>query len=83
MNQSLYEYRPPVITETPELVPVLVEAPDDAGPYGAKGLGENPMFDAAAAVANAIYNASGVRVRELPFTWRRVYDALKRDKRLA
>lgn len=83
VNQSLYEYRPPSILDLPELVPVLVEAPDEAGPYGAKGLGENPIFDAAAAVANAIFNAAGVRVRELPFTWRRVYEALKRERRLA
>ena len=76
--QSLYEYRPPTILDIPELVPILVESPVKAGPYGAKGLGENPMFDAAAPVVNAIFNATGVRVRELPFTWRRVFDELKR-----
>jgi putative selenate reductase molybdopterin-binding subunit len=82
VNQSLYEYRPPSILDIPELQPILVEAPVEAGPYGAKGLGENPIFDAAAAVANAIYNATGVHVGELPFTWQRVYDALKRSGKL-
>lgn len=82
VNQSLYEYRPPSILDIPELAPILVEAPVEAGPYGAKGLGENPMFDAGAAVANAIYNATGVHVGELPFTWQRVYDALKRSGKL-
>ena len=82
VNQSLYEYRPPSILDIPELAPILVEAPVEAGPYGAKGLGENPMFDAAAAVANAIYNATGVHVGELPFTWQRIYDALKRSGKL-
>jgi xanthine dehydrogenase molybdenum-binding subunit len=82
VNQSLYEYRPPSILDIPELIPILVEAPVEAGPFGAKGLGENPMFDAAAAVANAIYNATGLHVGELPFTWQRVYDALKQSGKL-
>ncbi|HZQ92460.1 MAG TPA: molybdopterin cofactor-binding domain-containing protein [Terriglobales bacterium] len=82
VNQSLYEYRPPTVLDVPELVPILVEAPVDPGPFGAKGLGENPMFDAAAAVGNAIYNATGVRMREIPFTVGRVYAELKRAGKL-
>ena len=46
VTQSLYEYRPPTILDLPELIPILVEAPVAAGPFGAKGLGENPMFNA-------------------------------------
>ena len=61
VTQSLYEYRPPTILDVPEIVPILVEAPVPAGPFGAKGLGENPMFNAAAAIGNAIYNATGVQ----------------------
>jgi xanthine dehydrogenase molybdenum-binding subunit len=82
VNQSLYDYRPPSILDVPEITPILVEAPVEAGPYGAKGLGENPVFDAGAAVANAIYNATGVPMGELPFTWQRVYDALKQSGKL-
>jgi putative selenate reductase molybdopterin-binding subunit len=82
VTQSLYEYRPPTVLDTPEIVPILVEAPVPAGPFGAKGLGENPMFNAAAAIANAIYNATGVRMREIPYTWPRVYGELKRAGRL-
>jgi CO/xanthine dehydrogenase Mo-binding subunit len=82
VTQSLYEYRPPTILDLPEMVPILVEAPVEAGPFGAKGLGENPMFNAGAAVANAIYNATGVRMREIPYTWSRTYDALKRAGQL-
>ena len=67
----------------PQLHPILVEAPANAGPFGAKGLGENPMFDAAAAVGNAIYNATGVRMREIPYTWPRVHEELRRAGRLA
>ncbi|HET7322560.1 MAG TPA: molybdopterin cofactor-binding domain-containing protein, partial [Longimicrobiaceae bacterium] len=80
--QTLYEYRPPSILDMPTLVPILVEAPVEAGPYGAKGLGENPMFDAAAPVVNAIYNATGVYVREIPVTPYRVYQALKEAGKL-
>ncbi|MBI3046903.1 MAG: hypothetical protein HYY76_01200, partial [Acidobacteria bacterium] len=46
------------------------------GPYGAKGLGENPCHPGMAAVANAIYNAIGVRLREVPFTRARILHAL-------
>jgi CO/xanthine dehydrogenase Mo-binding subunit/aerobic-type carbon monoxide dehydrogenase small subunit (CoxS/CutS family) len=82
VTQSLYEYRPPSTLDLPEIVPILIESPVPAGPFGAKGLGENPMFNAAAAIANAIYNATGVRMREIPFTWARVHDELKRAGRL-
>ena len=82
VTQSLYEYRPPTVLDVPEIVPILVESPVPAGPFGAKGLGENPMFNAAAAIGNAIYNATGVRMREIPYTWPRVYDELKRAGKL-
>ena len=82
VTQSLYEYRPPTTLDVPEIVPILVESPVPAGPFGAKGLGENPMFNAAAAVANAIYNATGVWMREIPYTWPRVFDELKRAGKL-
>ena len=82
VTQSLYQYRPPTILDVPEILPILVEAPVPAGPFGAKGLGENPMFNAAAAIGNAIYNATGVRMREIPYTWPRVFDELKRAGKL-
>lgn len=82
VNQSLYEYRPLSILDIPELVPILVEAPAEAGPFGIKGLGENPMFDAAAPVANAVFNATGVHIDEIPLTQERVYQALKKAGKL-
>ncbi len=82
VTQSLHEYRPPTVLDIPEIVPILVESPVPAGPFGAKGLGENPMFNAAAAVGNAIYNATGVRMREIPYTWPRVYAELKQAGKL-
>jgi putative selenate reductase molybdopterin-binding subunit len=82
LNVRLQEYRPPSILDLPEVVPILVESPVAAGPFGAKGLGENPIYDAPAAVGAAIYNATGVWITELPYTWPKVYDALKRAGKL-
>ena len=76
VNGSLHEMRPPTILDYPQIVPFLVEAPSAAGPFGAKGLGENPFWNAAAAIGNAIFNATGVHMREIPYTWPRVHRAL-------
>lgn len=82
VNPALQWYRPITMLDYPEIVPVIVEKPDPAGPLGAKGMGENPVFNAAPAVANAIYNAAGVRVDEIPITWARVHEALRKAGRL-
>jgi CO/xanthine dehydrogenase Mo-binding subunit len=70
------------MVDYPPIVPIIVENPDPAGPLGAKGLGENPVISAAPAIANAIYNAAGVRLDEIPLTWARVYEALRKVGRL-
>jgi CO/xanthine dehydrogenase Mo-binding subunit len=60
----------------PEVRVILVEEPDPTGPYGAKGVGEPGIVPTAAAVANAVYDAVGVRVTELPITPEKVLRAL-------
>jgi CO/xanthine dehydrogenase Mo-binding subunit len=55
----------------------LISAPHKEGPYGAKGTGETQMTPTAPAVANAIYNAVGVRIRDLPITREKVFKALR------
>jgi len=82
VNPALHWYRPLTMLDYPAIDAIVVEAPDPSGPLGAKGMGENPVFNGAAAVANAIYNAAGVRVDEIPLTWPRVYQALQRAGRL-
>ena len=77
VNTSYYEYRPPTSLDYPEMVPILIEAPGASGPFGAKGLGESPIMGPAPAIGNAILNATGVLIPELPYTWDRVYTALK------
>ena len=63
--------------DVPEIQPIVVTTNDPYGPFGAKGLGEAVMCPTAAAVANAIYDAVGVRIRELPITQDKVLKALK------
>ena len=54
-----------------------METNDPAGPHGAKGIGESPLIPVAAAIANAVYDATGVRITELPLTPERVLMKLK------
>ena len=76
VTQSLYDYRPPTALDIPEIVPILVESPVPAGPFGAKGLGESGVIPVAAAVANAVKDAIGVRLTTLPLHPERVHRAL-------
>jgi aldehyde oxidoreductase len=70
-------YLIPTTLETPEIVPILVEAGDPGGPFGAKGVGEPAMIATAPAVLNAISRAIGVRLWRLPATPERVFRALR------
>jgi len=73
---SLLDYKIPTTLDTPELSAMIVESLDPEGPYGAKEAGEGPLHPSIPAIANAIYDAVGVRLRELPFTPARVLAAL-------
>jgi CO/xanthine dehydrogenase Mo-binding subunit len=74
---SFVEYGPPSAATVPEIEALIVEVPAPDGPFGAKGIGEPPVIAAAAAVANAIHAATGARLRELPMTAQRVWEALQ------
>ena len=76
-NPNLLDYAIPTIGDVPKVKTVLVEQECQHGPYGAKGDGEPPIIPGAAAVMNAIYDAVGVRVTEIPITPERLVKALK------
>ncbi len=65
---SLLDYRIPTSLDTPLIGASIVESGDPNGPYGAKEAGEGPLHAAIPAIANALFDACGIRVRELPFT---------------
>jgi len=73
---SLLDYRIPTSMDTPAIYAHIVERPDPNGPYGAKEAGEGPLHSAIPAIANAIHNAVGIRLFELPFTPAKVRAAL-------
>lgn len=77
VNPSLMDYALPNAVNVPPIDVVLVEKPAPLGPFGAKGVGEPPVIPGAAAIANAIKNAAGVRVTALPITGQRLLTALR------
>ena len=68
LNASFLEHKSPTILDSPPIEVIFADVVDPVGPFGAKALGEPPSVGVAPAIANAIYDAIGVRVRELPIT---------------
>jgi 4-hydroxybenzoyl-CoA reductase subunit alpha len=77
---NLLDYKIPTSLDVPELVALLVESGDPEGPKGAKEAGEGPLHPSIPAIANAIYDAVGVRLDRLPFSPARVLAALREKK---
>jgi CO/xanthine dehydrogenase Mo-binding subunit len=77
-NLTLQNYIIPTALDMPGIVPVIVEHPNIYGPYGAKGVGEMANIPVAPAITNAIANAIGARIYDLPANPERVYIALRR-----
>lgn len=77
VNGNLFDYRVPRFSDIPPLSTILVERGDGVGIHGAKGGGEGALNPVAAAIANAVYRATGARLREAPFTPERVWRALQ------
>jgi CO/xanthine dehydrogenase Mo-binding subunit len=79
-NPSLLDYRKLTAADLPNLETIIVEVPAPAGPFGARGVGEPPIIPAPAAIANAIQNATGARLTELPMNPERIALALVNGK---
>ena len=78
---SMLEYKSPTTMEMCDVKTYLIEDPDPNGPYGAKEVGQGPLLPVPPAVANAVYNAVGVRIDEVPITPEKVMRALKDKSR--
>ncbi len=74
------EYKIPTIKDIPALKTVIVASTEGVGPYMVKGIGENPISPAAPAIANAIEDAVGVRIKDLPITAEKVYAAMRQKE---
>jgi len=82
MNDNFTDYRMPTVYDVPQILSQFVEFPDPLAPFGAKGLGEITIVPTAAAIANAIYDATGIRLKELPFTPEKILKVLRRNKKV-
>ena len=75
-NSSFLDYRMPTTLDMPMIDTVIIEVPNPRHPFGLRGVGEGPIIPPLAAVANAVYHATGARIRKLPITPGSVLEAL-------
>jgi len=73
LNPNFTDYKIPTAFDIPdEIIPIIVEVPQPDGPFGARGVGEHTMIGAAPVIANAVYNALGVRITSMPITQEKI-----------
>ncbi|HET7008297.1 MAG TPA: molybdopterin cofactor-binding domain-containing protein, partial [Candidatus Binatia bacterium] len=82
-NPSFLDYHLVTSLDCPEMIPIIVECAEPEGPYGAKGLGEPGLAPTPAAIGNAVANATGVRIYDLPLKPENVFWALQKHKKNA
>jgi CO/xanthine dehydrogenase Mo-binding subunit len=80
LSNNLGTYLIPTTEDTPKIHSIIVEEPWKGGPYGAKGIGEQPLMGIAPAVTNAIANAVGIRINKIPAIPERVWEALQKKR---
>ena len=76
LNSSFLDYRMPTSLDLPMIDTVIVEVANPTHPYGVRGVGETPVIPPMAAIANAIYQAIGIRLNQLPMSPGRVLEAM-------
>ena len=82
INADFVDYIVPSALDVPEIQPILVEPVEPSGPYGAKGIGEPALNPTMAAITNAIYNATGIRIKALPVSPEKILNELRaREKK--
>ena len=80
LTAGFLDYKIPSSLDFPNIEPLIVEEADDEGPFGARGVGEPPILAMAPAIANAIYDAIGVRLTSLPITAEKIRQALREQQ---
>ncbi len=81
LNASFSDYKMFTSADMPRIIPIIVEVPEPLGPFGARGVAEATTIPTAGAIANAVADALGVRIKELPLSPERVLAALKKSQR--
>ncbi len=78
VNPNVIDYRLPGFADLPKVFnTILIENQNGPGPYGSKGMGEGGLLPVAPAIANAVYNAVGVRIYDLPITPEKLWRAMR------
>jgi carbon-monoxide dehydrogenase large subunit len=80
VNGSFLDYNVPDFTSSTEIVPLLIGKPNPDGPFGAKGIAEESIVPVAPAIANAVYRATGVRIKSLPITSEKILNGLRKKR---
>jgi CO/xanthine dehydrogenase Mo-binding subunit len=81
INPNLVDYVLPSLGDMPAVIdPIAIEIPHKHGPFGAKGIGESALIPVAPAIANAVYDATGVRIKDLPIKAEKIYLGLELSK---
>jgi CO/xanthine dehydrogenase Mo-binding subunit len=84
INPNFVDYVIPSLGDMPRTIePILVEVPHKDGPFGAKGIGETALIPVAPAIANAVFDAVGVRIKDLPIKAEKIFLALEEIKEAA
>ena len=82
VNPNFIDYILPALGDMPqEIDPIAVEVPHEEGPMGAKGIGETALIPVAPTIASAVFDAVGVRIKELPVTGEKIFLGLKSAKK--
>ncbi len=78
-NPNFTDYRIATAVDAPlETENIIIEVPQDDGPFGARGVGEHPMVPTAPAIANAVFNAAGIRIDSMPLTSQKIWEAMQK-----
>lgn len=79
-NAAFHNYMIPTVKDLPDLESIIVEHPNELGPFGAKGIGEPPIIAAGPAIRNAVWDATGIKMNAIPLTARQVLRAIKENQ---